>query len=327
MTSPYCVRNKSGAEILLGNKSFCNLTEIDVAKFRGDSAGLRRAAHLAARANYRQTCVNLLDGILQEAWHLNNEFLRLCGVGITGIVRRPDLSAYDYAELQRTATAGAYSMADELGLPRPKNTTTIKPSGTLSKVMDTTEGVHKPLGKYIFNNVNFGKHDPLVPLCRAAGYKVIDNPTDPEAVLITFPVKWDDVPFDKVEKVVDGRMQVLEVNLESAITQLNRYKMLMDNYCQQNVSATISYSAEEADDIVNWLLENWDSYVGVSFLFRADPTKTAADLGYRYLPQEVVTKEKYDEYASNLQPIKLDEANDIDAPIEDDCTTGHCPIR
>jgi adenosylcobalamin-dependent ribonucleoside-triphosphate reductase len=113
------------AEILLGNKSFCNLTEVDVAKFRGDSSGLRRAIHLAARANYRQTCVNLLDGILQEAWHLNNEFLRLCGVGITGIVRRPDLQSYDYAELQRTATAGAYSMADELGLPRPKNITTI----------------------------------------------------------------------------------------------------------------------------------------------------------------------------------------------------------
>jgi ribonucleoside-triphosphate reductase (formate) len=65
------------AEILLGNKSFCNLVEIDVAKFKGDSAGLRRAVELAARANYRQTCVNLIDGILQEAWHLNNAFLRL----------------------------------------------------------------------------------------------------------------------------------------------------------------------------------------------------------------------------------------------------------
>ena len=113
------------AEILLGNKSFCNLSEVDVAKFRGDSAGLRRAAYLAARANYRQTCVNLLDGILQEAWHLNNEFLRLCGVGVTGVVRRTDMSAYDWADLQRTATAGAYSMADELGLPRPKNVTTV----------------------------------------------------------------------------------------------------------------------------------------------------------------------------------------------------------
>lgn len=307
------------AEILLGNKSFCNLTEVDVAKFHGDSAGLRRAIHLAARANYRQTCVNLLDGILQEAWHLNNEFLRLCGVGLTGIVRRPDLNAYDYSELQRTATSGAYGMADELGLPRPKNVTTIKPSGTLSKVMDTTEGLHKPLGKYIFNNVNFGKHDPLVPLCRAAGYKVIDNPTDPEAVLITFPVAWDNVPFDKVNG--------LEVNIETAITQLERYKLLMQNWCQQNVSATISYSVDEVDGIVDWLMDNWDVYVGVSFLFRADPTKSAKDLGYMYLPQEVVTKERYDEYVSNLQPIELDKSNDIDAPIEDDCVGGVCPVR
>jgi len=52
---------------------------------------------------------------LQEAWHMNNEFLRLCGVGLTGIATRPDLQAYDYAELQRTATSAAYSMADELG--------------------------------------------------------------------------------------------------------------------------------------------------------------------------------------------------------------------
>ena len=198
-----------------------------------------------------------------------------------------------------------------------------KPSGTLSKVMDTTEGVHKPLGKYLFNNVTFGKFDPLIPLCRAAGYKVIDNPNDPEAVLITFPVEWSDVPFDKVER--EGK--VLEVNLESAVEQLERYKMLMQNWCQQNVSATISYSVDEVPEIVEWLISNWDDYVGVSFLFRADPTKTAKDLGYLYLPQEVVTKEVYDEYAARIQPIEIDEANDIDAELQDDCTSGACPIR
>ena len=310
-------------EILLGNKSFCNLTEVDVGKFKGDSSGLRRAVHIAARANYRQTCVDLRDGILQEAWHLNNEFLRLCGVGLTGIVRRPDLKAYDYAELQRTATAGAYSMADELDLPRPKNVTCIKPSGTLSKIMDTTEGKHKPLGKYIFNNVNFSKHDPLVPLCRAAGYKVIDNPLDPESVLITFPVCWDDVPFEKV--VVNG--VDMEVNIESAIVQLERYKMLMDNWCQQNVSATISYSVDEIPAIIDWLLENWNSYVGVSFLFRADPTKTAKDLGYLYLPQEVVTKDAYESYVANLQPISLEQANSFEEIEDEGCATGACPIR
>lgn len=116
-------------EILLGNKSFCNLFETDVGKFRKDGSGLHRAIYLAARANYRQTCVDLRDGILQEAWHLNNEFLRLCGVGLTGIAKRPDLTAYDYKYLERRATSGAYSMADELGLPRPKNVTCVKPSG------------------------------------------------------------------------------------------------------------------------------------------------------------------------------------------------------
>jgi adenosylcobalamin-dependent ribonucleoside-triphosphate reductase len=311
------------AEILLGNKSFCNLTEVDVGKFKGDSSGLRRAVHIAARANYRQTCVNLRDGILQEAWHLNNDFLRLCGVGLTGIVRRPDLGAYDYTELQRTATAGAYSMADELGSPRPKNVTTIKPSGTLSKIMDTTEGVHKPLGKYVFNNVNFSKHDPLVPLCRAAGYRVFDNPTDTESVLITFPVSWDDVPFEKVHKEgID-----LEVNLESAISQLERYKLIMENWCQQNVSATISYSVDEVPAIIDWLLDNWNVYVGVSFLFRADPTKTAKDLGYLYLPQEVVTKHVFDEYASRIQPLEIDQANSFEEIQGEDCSTGACPIR
>jgi adenosylcobalamin-dependent ribonucleoside-triphosphate reductase len=311
------------AEILLGNKSFCNLTEVDVGKFKGNSSALRRAVHLAARANYRQTCVDLRDGILQEAWHLNNEFLRLCGVGLTGIVRRPDLGSYDYTDLQRTATAGAYSMADELGLPRPKNVTTIKPSGTLSKIMDTTEGVHKPLGKYVLNNVNFSKHDPLVPLCRASGYRVFDNPTDSESVLITFPVSWEDVPFDKFVK--DG--VEMEVNLESAVSQLERYKMLMQSWCQQNVSATISYSVDEVPAIIDWLLENWDVYVGVSFLFRTDPTKTAKDAGYLYLPQEIVTKEVFDEYVSRIVPLEIDRANSFDEMQGEDCSTGACPIR
>ena len=316
--APWFKGSNPCVEILLGNKSFCNLTEIDLNKFHGDSDGLRRAVHLAARANYRQTCVNLRDGILQEAWHLNNDFLRLCGVGLTGIATRPDLKAYDYAELQRTAVAAAYAMADELGTPRPKNITTVKPSGTLSKIMDTTEGVHKPLGKYIFNNVVFSKFDLVVPKLRSAGYRVFEHPFDKESVLATLPVAWDTVQFDKVNGV--------EVNLESAVDQLDRYKMLMQTWCQQNVSATISYDTSEVPAIIDWLLTNWDNYVGVSFLFRNDPTKTAADLGYPYLPQEVVTKAVYDEYVSRIAPFVVDETTVSDT-LDDDCASGACPIR
>ncbi|AHI29708.1 ribonucleoside-triphosphate reductase, adenosylcobalamin-dependent [Marinobacter similis] len=307
-------------EILLGNKSFCNLTEVDVAKFKNDPAGLLRALYIAARANYRQTCVDLRDGILQESWHLNNYHLRLCGVGLTGIARRPDLGAWEYTDMQRVATSAAYSMADELGTPRPKNVTCVKPSGTLSKVMDTTEGVHKPLGRYIFNNVAFSKHDPLVQILDRANYRVFDHPTDPSAVLATLPVSWDDVPFE----TVDGT----EVNLESAVSQLERYKLLQQNWTQQNTSVTISYDPTEVPAIIKWLLDNWDVYVGVSFLYRTDPTKTAADLGYQYLPQEVVTKEVYDKYTSKLQPIVLDqESNSFDELLDDECASGVCPVR
>lgn len=306
-------------EILLGNKSFCNLFETDVGKFRKDGSGLHRAIYLAARANYRQTCVNLRDGILQEAWHLNNEFLRLCGVGLTGIAKRPDLTAYDYKYLERRATSGAYSMADELGLPRPKNVTCVKPSGTLSKIMDTTEGVHKPLGRYIFNNIQFGKHDPIIPILKEAGYNIFNHPFDDTGVLITFPVEYADVPFT----IVDGK----EVNLESAVEQLDRYKLLQDNWTNQNTSVTISYDPSEIKSIIDWLLTNWDSYVGVSFLYRNDPTKTARDLGYAYLPQEVVTKEAYDEYVSKLLPIDLDLTNSMAELLSDECVSGVCPVK
>lgn len=311
-------------EILLGNKSFCNLTEVDVGKFKGDQAGLLRALYIAARANYRQTCVDLRDGILQEAWHLNNEFLRLCGVGLTGIAKRDDLSEYDLKQLRLQAVSSAYSMADELGTQRPKNVTCVKPSGTLSKIMDTTEGVHKPLGKYIFNNVNFGRHDPILVPLRESGYNVFPNPADPEGVLVTFPVAWEDVDFDRVTRE-DG--SVVEVNLESAISQLERYKKYQVNWTEQNTSVTISYSPDEVEDIIQWLLDNWECYVGVSFLYRASPEKSAKDLGYLYLPQEVVTKEKYDEYVARLQPVKLYDDSGEEEYQDADCATGACPIR
>jgi ribonucleoside-triphosphate reductase (formate) len=306
-------------EILLGNKSFCNLTETDIGKFKGDTAGLHKAIRLAARANYRQTCVNLQDGILQESWHLNNYFLRLCGVGLTGIAKRPDMTGYDYEYLKRTATAAAVGMAEELGLPAPKNITCVKPSGTLSKIMDTTEGIHKPLGKYIFNNVQFSKHDPVVDKLREANYRVINHPTDDSGVLVTFPVCWDDVPFHKHE----GK----EVNLDSAIEQLEKYKLIQTSWTQQNTSVTISYGTEEVPAIIDWLLENWDCYVGVSFIYRTDPTKTAKDLGYLYLPQEVVTEEDHNEYVKLLLEVNLENTNSFDEILDAECAMGSCPIK
>jgi ribonucleoside-triphosphate reductase len=126
------------------------------------------------------------------------------------------------------------------------------------------------------------------------------------------------VPFETVNGV--------EVNLESALAQLERYKMLMDNYVDQNCSITVSYSPDEIPGIAKWIVDNWHSYVGVSFLLRADPTKTAADLGYPYLPQEVVDKDTYDSYVSTLGVLDDDQKGG-DMLDTEECVGGVCPIR
>jgi adenosylcobalamin-dependent ribonucleoside-triphosphate reductase len=325
------------AEILLANHSFCNLVEVDLAKFNGRYEELIDAIQLVARANYRQTCVNLDDGVLQRTWHELNEFLRLTGVGLTGIVRWEYLGdAVRLRKLKKAAGRGMMTMADELKLPYSKAVTTVKPSGTLGKVMDTTEGVHKPLGRYIFNNIQFSIHDPIVKACIDAGYRVFEvvyanetstvNPiTDlsqatGESVMVTFPVEYSDVSFDTLDK----HGQVIEGNAETAIDQLERYRWLMDNYVEHNCSITVSYDPSEVPSIIDWMLANWDSYVAVSFLYRTDPSKTAADLGYAYLPQEVVTQEEYNDYVSTLKPIALSGFADA---IQEGCSTGACPIR
>lgn len=306
-------------EILLSDGNTCNLVTVDLSKFMGDTEGLLEAMWVIARANYRQTIVDFSDGILQEKWNLTNAHLHLCGVSLMGVAMRPDLLAYDYRRIERMATHAAYSMAEELNSPYPKNVTAMKPEGTISKCYDSSEGVHTPMGKYIFNNVKFSVYDPLVETLKAAGYRYFVHPSDNTAVVITLPTVYEGVNFTEVDGVL--------LNMESAVEQLDRYKSMMENYCHQNVSCTISYSISETKEIVDWLHTNWDSYVAVSFLFRNDHTKTAQDLGYDYLPQQVVTQEQYQAYVDKLLPVSLDIGNSSENMEDEACATGACPIR
>lgn len=304
------------AEILLADKGVCNLVEVDLNAF-DRWVDLEQAVYLIARANYRQTLVDFKDGILQDSWHQANEFLRLCGVSLTGwALVENKISDHDIKRLKNLAVTGAYSMAMELGTELPKNVTTIKPSGSVSKVMGTTEGVHRPLGRFIFNNITFSKHEPIVEVLRNHGYNVFDNPSQPDGVVVTFPIRWD----------------ALAGGTQSALEQLNNYKRTMLNWTEQNTSVTISYDESELEDIQDWLIDNWDNYVGVSFIKRTDPTKSAKDLGYLYLPQEVVDESRFNDYLSRLKPIDEEllfdtgGIEDVDF-LDDGCEGGVCPVR
>lgn len=317
-------------EILLGDKSFCNLVEVVLPRFNGDVDSLHHATRLVARANYRQTCVDLRDEILQAGWHELNNYLHLCGVGVTGVVSwEHQGDRNQWANLRVEAQLGADSMADELNMPRSKAVTTVKPSGTQSKAlgiegMEIPEGIHKPLGRYIFNRIRFSTFDPLVAKLQSAGYQTEVDPYDPTGTLVVFPVQFQGGTFDVIE--INGKP--VEVNLEPAVAQLERYKMVMENYVDHNSSITISYSPDETPAIVEWLHSNWDVYVGVSFILRTDPTKTAQDLSYPYLPQTVVSQDDYEAYTRTLKSVIL---NDIASSEEldngEECANGSCPVR
>lgn len=171
-------------EILLPNQGFCNLCEVNLASFTSSEESCH-ALRIISRANYRQTVVNLEDGILSPGWHQTNEALRLCGVGLTGISQCTQ--DFNRKEMRQVAKNAAYGMADELGLERPKAVTTIKPSGTMSKLMGTTPGIHDPVGRYVLYNINFSIHSEMTEKLVAAGYRTQVNPYDPESVLISLP--------------------------------------------------------------------------------------------------------------------------------------------
>lgn len=318
--APYFNGVNPCAESLLGNRSVCNLTEVVVTAFDSHEARAR-AVYLAARMNYRQTCINLDDGILQRSWHELNQFLRLCGVGLTGLAGWTGMCAPALRHLRTQAHFGANAMARELGLPRSKNVTLVKPSGTLGKVADCSEGIHTPHAQYLLNNVSFSRHDPLLERLKAARYRVFDHPTQADARLVAFPVEYSSEYFTEV----DGSW----VNMESAVDQLARYKLLMNNYVDHNVSCTVSYDPAEVPAMVDWLAEHWDSYVGTAFMPRVDPTKGANDLGYAYLPQEAITDRAYRDYVRTLQPLDLDGLLAESGPIPDagECAGGACPVR
>lgn len=329
------------AEILLGNKSFCNLVEINLLAFRDNRPALIRALHIMARANYRQTLVDLRDGVLQEAWHTSNDFLHLCGVSLTGITACPDIGAYDYKYFANVAKAAAVQMAQELDQPLPKNVTCVKPSGTASKVMSTAEwgevpeGIHRPLGRHIFNWITYSTDDPIVEVLREAGYEVREKPNESESVIVKFPVCYDNVPFERkrvrrqhLDPQTNRTVEIeedVDINTESAVDQLERYRMLLRHWCDHNASVTVYYDPDEIPAIAEWLHTNWDDYVSVSFLLRVDPTKTAEDLGHPYLPQEVVTESDWTTYTAMLRDVDWSKVVYREA-AQEACPTGACPI-
>lgn len=308
-------------EILLDDKGMCNLTEIVPLAFVKDGVfdedGLYEAQRLSARMGYRMTCV---DFELHE-WDYINKRDRLTGCSITGwqdFVNALKLSREEeiriLSNLKEIAIKSSEEIANELGFNKPVLHTTNKPSGTLSLVAGVSAGVHYSHSEYYIRRIRINSFDPLAMLLKDLGYnwnpEVGQSKENAKTIVIDFPMK---APKGKTKYDV------------TAIEQLENYKMFMKYYADHNVSITVTVKENEWEDVEQWLWDNWDDVVAVSFL-------PLDDAVYKLMPFEEITEEQYNELVkvtpkfnpSLLSKYEKGEDFEIDSS---DCSGGACPVK
>jgi len=310
-------------EILLDSKGLCNLTTINVYAFVNedgsiDTEKLLEAQRLSARAGYRMTCVELEI----PEWNNVQQRDKLTGCSITGwqdMVNKAGLTRDDQAillkQLRDEATEGVREYAAEIGENNSLLVTTVKPEGTLSQLPTVSSGVHYSHSPYYIRRVRISASDPLVKVCEELNYPIqpevgqtMENCT---TKVIEFPVK-----------APEG---ITKYDI-SAIEQLENYRLFMDNYVDHNCSITIHVRDHEWDAVEEWVYENWDDIVALSFL-------SLDDNFYQLLPYEAITEEEYNQRTKEMRPfvptlLAKYESREIELDAGDEsCDTGACPIR
>ncbi len=311
------------AEILLDSRGVCNLTSVNVMGFVNennqlDKEALLEAQSLSARSGYR---MSLIEFELPE-WDQINKHDRLVGTSLTGwqdMKNAVGLTAKEEADLlsqlRETARKAAQEIAADVGDKEPKLITTVKPEGTQSQMPTVSSGLHYSHSPYFIRRVRISASDPLARVCEDLNYpmspEVGQDPENPETLVIEFPVK---APEGKTKGDV------------SALEQLEMYKLFMENYVDHNASITVHVKESEWDEVEDWLWENWDCVVGISFI-------SYNDSFYDLMPYEEIDEIEFNERSSKMERfnpalVSKYESEYMERDIEDSsCDSGACPVR
>lgn len=286
----------------------CNLQEIALPNIESEDEFIL-AARLMHRYGKRATMEKFHHEQIQEVVNRN----RRVGTGITGCLASP---LFDPRVLDRAYQAiqeENVSYSKELGIPESIRTTVIKPSGTVSKVldMDGYEGIHPAYSRYIIQRVRFAANDPLIPLLREARHYME-------------PVRKLDGTMDLNTLVVDFYVQapagspVADENY-STWDQLKDVQMAQRHWADQSVSVSVYYKREDISKIKTWLADNIKNLKTISFLAHAEH-------GFAQAPKEKITAEQFEKLSSDIKPIDFERigSGDIDSG---DCATGVCPVK
>jgi ribonucleoside-diphosphate reductase alpha chain len=307
--SPGDVRSNPCVEALLKDRQLCNLTEV-VVRPEDTIEDLKKKIDAAVLLGCLQAMeTNFLN--IHEDWKKNAEAERLIGVGLTGVCDSPlfrktnDKVAKLLKELHRHAHETAAFVAKELGITCPMQIALIKPSGTVSQLVNCSSGLHTRYADYYIRRVRVNAKDPIAYLLISKGV-----PCNPEV-----GQSWEEystLVFDFPMKSPRGS---LNRNDFTALEQLEYWKMFNDNWCDGNPSVTIYVKEDEWVEVGAWVYKNWDSICGLSFL--------PFDSGhYQLAPYEEVTKSEYYELVKPWKDIEIDFDHELNTFELEDSTTG-----
>jgi len=242
-------------EIMLRDMQFCNLSEVVIRK-QDDLDSLLDKVETATWLGVIQSTFTDFP-YLRKEWKKNCDVERLLGVSLTGQMDNPSvLTSEGLKALKSRVLRISRKAAGILGINVPTATTCVKPSGTVSQLVDSASGVHPRYSQYYIRRYRIASRDPLFRMMKDAGIK-----TSPEVGqtrqsastwVLEFPVKSP-----------EGCITRKDV---TALEQLSHYKNLQHNWCEHNASMTVYVRDDEWFEVGNWVYKNWEIINGVSFL-------------------------------------------------------------
>jgi len=307
------------SEILLRDREFCNLTEVVVRK-EDTVETLKEKVRLATiLGTWQSTLTNFR--YLSSEWKNNCEEERLLGVSLTGIMDNDLMNGRKGTEvlektlktLRETAVETNKQLAKKFNINQSAAITCVKPSGTVSQLVDASSGIHARHSEYYIRTVRADVKDPLCKFMIDKGFPAEPDVMKPEHTMVfSFPVKAPDGCVVRTEM--------------TAIEQLEHWLLYQRHWCEHKPSVTVTVKEHEWMEVGAWVYKHFDEVSGVSFLPHSDHN-------YRQAPYQDCTKKDYEELLKKM-PTGVDWEKLSDYEKEDNtsgsqtlaCSGGSCEI-
>ena len=317
-TTDYDFGTNPCSEIILRSREFCNLSEVVVRVTDTKESLLRKVRLATILGTFQATLVNFK--YVSSSWKKNCEEERLLGVSLTGIMDceftngKKDGLENLLDKLREMAIKTNAEFAKKIGINQSVAITCVKPSGTVSQLVDAASGIHARHNPYYIRTIRGDKKDPLTKMMVDVGFPVEDDVMNPSHTSIfSFPIKVNGTSIFRADM--------------SAIRQLELWKVYQDHWCEHKPSVTVSVKESEWMEVGAWVYNNFDYMSGVSFLPFSEHT-------YKQSPYQDCNKKEYEgllkKMPKNVEWEKLSEYEKTDMTISSQelaCVGGFCEIQ